>query len=224
MSAPLVVLALWGAFAASHMALSSLRLRPRLVSVLGERGFLGLYSAAALVLFTALVWFYIDHRHAGALLWAPVAGPAARAAIYALEGATWIAIVAGFATPNPVALGVPEGRWPREPRGIHRITRHPALMGFGMVGLLHLPVTGFASDVAFWAGFPLFAVIGCWHQDRRKLATLGEPYRAFHAATPFLPFTRRGALRGVAELPPLAIALGLGLAVGLRWLHGPLFH
>lgn len=224
MSATFVVVALWLLFAASHMALSSLRWRPRLVAALGERAFVGVYSLVALVLFTALVWFYLEHRHAGALLWAIPLGTAGLWAIYVLQGVTWTLIVAGFMSPSPVTFALPEEQRPREPRGVHLLTRHPALLGFGMLGLLHLPVAGFASDVAFWAGFPLFAVIGCLHQDRRKLVTLGASYRSFHAATPFLPFTGRDTLRGLRELPPLAVGLGVALAAGLRWLHGPLFH
>jgi uncharacterized membrane protein len=94
----------------------------------------------------------------------------------------------------------------------------------GLFGLLHLLVMGFASDVAFWSGFLLFALIGCAHQDRRKLAAEGPAYRAWHEETPFLPFTGRETLRGLRELPRLAIPTGVALAVGLRLLHGPLFH
>ena len=97
-------------------------------------------------------------------------------------------------------------------------------MGVGLFGLLHLPMNGFASDVAFWAGFPLFAVAGCRHQDLRKLATEGEAYRTWHAATPFWPFTGRETGRGIRELPRLAVPLGVGLTIGLRLLHGPLFR
>jgi uncharacterized membrane protein len=97
-------------------------------------------------------------------------------------------------------------------------------MGLGLFGALHLCVMGFASDVAFWAGFPLFAVIGCAHQDRRKLATGGDAYRAWHADTPFLPFTGRATLRGLRETSPLVIAIGVALATGMRLLHAPLFH
>jgi uncharacterized membrane protein len=107
---------------------------------------------------------------------------------------------------------------------VHLLTRHPVFMGAGIFGALHLLGMGFASDVAFWAGFPLFALIGCAHQDRRKLATEGADYRAWHERTPFLPFTGRETLRGLRELSPLAIPIGVALATVLRLLHGPLFR
>ncbi len=94
----------------------------------------------------------------------------------------------------------------------------------GLFGALHLFVMGYASDVVFWAGFPLFALIGCAHQDRRKLATEGAATAPGTRRTPFLPFTGRETLRGLRELPRLAIAIGVALATGLRLLHGPLFR
>ena len=224
MSAPVVIVALWLLFAATHMGLSSLRLRPRLVAAAGERAFLGVYSLVALGVFTALFWFYIDHRHQGSLLWSPALGRAGLWAIYALQAVAWSMIAAGLAQPSPVAVGLPEERRPKEPRGVQRLTRHPVFMGLGLFGALHLVANGFASDAAFWAGFPLFALVGSAHQDRRKRVTQGEPYRAWCAATPFLPFTGRETARGLREMGPLPIAIGVALAVVFRLLHGPLFH
>ena len=59
-------------------------------------------------------------------------------------------------------------------------------------------------------------------QDQRKLATQGESYRAWVAATPFLPFSRLGSLRGLVELPlPIAAGVGVALAWALRrYAHG----
>jgi uncharacterized membrane protein len=226
MGATLVIAGLWVLFAATHMGLSSLRLRPRLLAALGPTGFRGLYSLIALVTFTALVWIYLVHRHQGPCLWSLPIGTAGLWTIYALQGVAWTLIAAGSLQPSPVVTsafaGAPGG--PIEVRGVQRITRHAIFMGLGLFGALHLPVNGFASDVAFWSGFPLFALVGCWHQDRRKLASEGEAYRAWHAATPFLPFTGPETVRGLREFPPLALALGIGLATGLRLLHGPLFH
>ena len=216
-----VLAGLWILFAVTHMGLSNRVWRPRLVAALGAQGFLGAYSLLAIVIFTALVWFYLEHRHQGPLLWTPSVGAARLWAIYVLQGVAWVLLVAGVLSPSPVALGGPEAG---PPRGVHLLTRHPVFMGAGLFGALHLFVMGFASDVAFWAGFPLFALIGCAHQDRRKLATEGEAYRAWHAGTPFLPFTGRETLRGLRELRWFAIAIGVALATGLRLLHAPLFH
>ena len=225
MSTTTGIVVLWLLFAATHMVFSSRSVRPRLVTALGERGFLGAYSLIALAIFVPLCWRYFANRHQGALLWAPlVTSTAALWVVYALQAVAWTLIIAGSLSPSPVTVGLPEERRVKEARGIHRITRHPLFMGVGLFGALHLTVMGSASDVAFWAGLPLFALLGCAHQDRRKLATLGPDYRAWHADTPFLPFTGNATLRGLREIPVWAFAVAIATTAVLRWLHGPLFH
>lgn len=223
MAAAIGVALLWVLFAATHMALSSLRWRPRLVARTGERRFLGLYSAVAFATFVPLVWFYVAHRHEGPLLWSLSLGRAGLWTLYVLQAAAWTLVVASFAQPSPATVGLPEAHRPREPRGVQRITRHPLFMGVGLFGLLHLPVLGWASDVAFFGGFPLFAAIGCAHQDRRKRATLPS-YDEWCRRTPFLPFAGAGAARGLRELPLWVPLAGIALTAALRWLHGPLFR
>lgn len=212
------IVAWWVAFAGTHMALSSLRLRPALVARLGERGFQGLYSLVALATFVPLVRAYYQHKHAGPLLWSFTGVPGVRLAAFALMGVAATLVVAGLVQPSPASMAGGKA----EVRGVARITRHPLLMGFGVWGVAHLLVASVnAAELAFFGGFPLFAALGCAHQDRRKLVTVGERYRAFHDATPFLPFTRAGALAGLREKPvPVAIAAGVALAFGLRQAHG----
>jgi uncharacterized membrane protein len=223
MPAWLAITLLWALFAATHMALSSTSLRPRLVATLGERGFLGAYSLVALATFVPLIWVYIANRHEGALLWAVPIGTAGLWALYVGQAVAWTLVVAGLASPSPATVGLPEDRRLTEPKGVHRITRHPLFMGVGLAGLLHLPVNGFTSDVAFWAGLPVFAIVGCAHQDARKRATQAG-YAEWIARTPFLPFAGAGAGWGLRELSPVIVAVGVAVTVGLRLLHGPLFR
>jgi uncharacterized membrane protein len=218
--AALVVAALWLAFGASHLLLSSRRLRPRLVATLGQRGFLGVYSLLALAIFVPLVAFYFGHKHTGPPLWALGGSLAVRWTTYALMGMAFGLVVAGLARPSPASLA--RGR--PVAAGALRVTRHPLLMGFGLFGLAHLlSVSVYASDLAFFAGFPIFAVVGCAHQDRRKLADGGPEFRRFHAATPFLPFSRPAGLPAALREDAVPIALGIGAAVAVRWFHPMLF-
>ena len=212
---------LWILFAATHMGLSSQRLRPQLVARLGARGFQGAYSLLALAIFVPLVWSYYAHKHAGPYLWNLVKLPGVRWVGYAAMGAAFVLVVAGLVQPSPASIraGKPVVR------GVARITRHPLLMGLGLWGVAHLLLAMVhASELAFFGGFPIFAVVGCDHQDKRKLATLGESYRAYVAATPFLPFSSRSFARGLVEMP-IAVAAGIALAWTLRqyahgWLSG----
>ncbi len=192
------IVALWIAFAATHMGLSSLRLRPRLLERLGERGFQGLYALVALGLFVSLVRVYASHRHAGPELWSLGELPGVHVIMSLGMLVALVLAVAGMLTPSPASM-LP-GK--TEVTGVFRITRHPLTMGMGLFGLMHLLGAEIhAAGFAFFGGFVVFALLGCRHQDQRKLATAGEELRRFHEQTPFLPFTGPGSLQGLKQMP-----------------------
>jgi len=213
------IVALWIAFAVTHMGLSSQGLRPRLIEQLGERGFQGVYSLVALVLFVCLVWVYAGHKQAGPELWSLGGLPGVRLVVYVGMAVALVLAVAGLLTPSPVSM-LP-GK--TEVKGVFRITRHPLFMGMAIFGLMHLLGTKVhAGELAFFGGFVVFTLLGCSHQDQRKLVTKGEDFRRFHEQTPFLPFSRPGWLQGLKEMP-LAIAVGVVAAAVLRYFHPALF-
>ena len=221
MESALIIAGLWLVFAGTHISLSSLRLRPRLIAALGPRAFQGVYSLIAVATLAALIWFYLPNRHQGPLLWTFPLDSLRLWTVYVLQCVAWTLVAAGALQPSPVMTAAFSATRPDEipVRGVQHITRHAVFMGTALFAALHLPMNGFLSDVVFWAGFPIFAIVGCWHQDQRKLATEGEAYRTWYSATPFLPFTGRRTLHGLRNLPPLAIALGVGLTVLFRLLH-----
>lgn len=219
MSPAAQVALLWLLFAATHLGLATQPVESRITARLGRGGYLALYSAVALALFAPLVQIYFTHRHAGPWLWALPATGAFRVVVYAgLVFALALAVAANL-RPSPAAV-LPG---PSTPGGVYRLTRHPLMAGASLLGLLHLPMNGAASDLAFFGGLALFPWLGAWHQDRRKLASGDPAFVTFHAATPFLPFTGRETLRGLREFPPLALVLALALAAFARWLHGSLW-
>jgi len=205
---------LWLGFAGSHMILSSLPVRRPLVEALGDNAFRGFYSVVSFLFFIPLVRVYFGHRHAGPALWTFAVGDGLRWVIYLGMGVAFVLLLSAFLQPNPASLA---GGKP-EPRGVLHITRHPLLMALGLFGLLHMIPNGFAGDVVFFGGFAAFAVVGGWHQDQRKLVT-NPDYPAFHAATPFLPFTGHDTLRGLRELSPIAVVVGIGLTILVRSYH-----
>jgi uncharacterized membrane protein len=218
MAAAAIVL-LWLAFAVSHMGLSSARVRTRLIAAIGERAFLGVYSLVALATFVPLVWFYFAHKHEGPLLWYFGSDPVLRWIMYAGMALALSLVVAALLRPSPAAIAPGKA----EVGGAYHITRHPMFMAVGIYGVLHLLVARVnATELAFFAGFPLFAWAGCRHQDRRKLATGDEKFRRFHEETVFFPFTGPRALRGLREIR-LPLVIGTGLAIGLRVFHPRLF-
>jgi uncharacterized membrane protein len=215
MSPTAQILMLWLGFAGSHLALSSLPVRRRLVASVGYVPFLGLYSAVALALFVPLVSIYFAHKHAGTLWWGLGVGGPLRGVMYAGMGVAFVLVVASLLRPSPA--GVVPGS--PTPYGVYRITRHPQNMGIALFGLLHLLPNGASTDLAFFGGLALFGAVGSWHQDRRKLA-LGLPgFAEFWERTPFWPFSGAETLQGLRELSPLAVVLGIGLTALVRYFH-----
>ena len=211
-----VIVVLLLLFASSHMLLSSRTIRASLVARLGDKRFLAAYSIVALAFFAPLVYYYFTHRHAGPLLWSVPDSGAVEIVLVLANVIGFVMAVAGVMTPSPAAVtGAPLD----EPSGVHRITRHAVFMGMGIWALAHVIANGYASDVAFFGGIVAFVLIGSWHQDRRKLAGADPRFERFHAATAFLPFTGREALRGLMELPPLAVIIGVVVALVARYLH-----
>lgn len=218
MSPAAEVLGLWVVFALTHVGLSSTRLRPRIVSRIGERPFQALYSVLALAIFVPLVSVYFANKHAGAQILPFERGLVLRWIADAGIGMGVVLLVAGFVQPSP-ASAVPGSP---APRGIHRITRHPVMMAMALYGFFHLLGNGSSTDVAFFGGFVWFPLLGAWHQDRRKLIEDRPGFRAFYEGTPFWPFTGR-TLQGLREIPAWTLLIGVALAVGVRWFHAPWF-
>jgi uncharacterized membrane protein len=161
---------------------------------------------------------YFTHKHAGAWLWSLPQTTLLRWIVYAGMGVALVLAVGGLIRPSPAAL-VPG---PPQPRGVQRITRHPLMMGTALFGLVHLLSNGSTADVAFFGGMVLYPLIGCAHQDRRKLAMNAPGFREFYEATAFIPFTGRSAFQGLRELVPAAI-VGVGLTVVVRYFHASWF-
>jgi uncharacterized membrane protein len=220
MTAALLIAVLWIAFAGSHMVLSSRSLRPKVIAALGDDfRFQGLYSLVALGIFVPLVTIYFRHKHEGPYLGRLIETPALRWLIFIAMGATFAMAVAGLVRPSPASV-VPGAA---EVRGIYHVTRHPVLMALGLYGLLHLCVVSInATELAFFAGFPLFVWIGAQHQDQRKLAT-NPDFKRFYEATPFLPFSRPAGVLTALREQPIPIALGIAITVVIRWFHPMLF-
>lgn len=220
MNVALVLASLWLAFAATHMTFSSVTLRPKLVAALGERAFQGLYSLIALAIFVPLVWVYFANKHAGPHLFHLGGLPGMRLLVYAIMGTAFALLVAGTVRPSPASVAPGKG----EPAGALRVTRHPVLMAIGLFGVAHLLAASInLADLVFFAGFLIFALIGCRHQDVRKLASGDEKFRRFHASTVFLPFSAPGALPAALREDAIPIAIGIGAAFVVRYFHPQLF-
>ena len=172
------------AFAAIHLGISGTRVRDRIVSAVGLRAYMVLFSAASV---GAIVWLVSAYKGApyvetwGQLQWwKPFA--------IALMLPAFVLVVAGLATPNPTSVAQ-EGLVAQAPQGIVRVTRHPFLMGVALWSVIHLIGNGDVASLLFFASLALVSVAGTVSIDAKRRRALGEPaWDVFARRTSILPF------------------------------------
>jgi len=87
MSPALALVLWWLAFGGTHMVMSAIPVRSRLVAAIGERAFLGVYSLVSFATFIPLVACYLGNRHQGPQL----------LALGHLPGVRWLALAIAWA-------------------------------------------------------------------------------------------------------------------------------
>ena len=208
-------------FVGTHIGLATERVRGALTSRLGADGFLVFYSAVAAITFSVWVAYYATHRFEGA------AGPGL-GALSATHWSLMVMLFGAFAIMVPGLLAY--DRQPtalftqriRGARGITRITRHPFFVGVTMMAAAHTLLATYLVGSVFFGALALLALAGARHQDAKLLLRHGQPYADYLAETSFLPFAaivRRRQRLVLSELPLLALAFGLAVALALRHWH-----
>jgi len=215
-------------FLGSHLALSSTGLRGRLIGVLGEKGYLAVYSLLAFATLGYLIWLY------GALprydyLWTP--SPALYSAAKVLMPFSLIIAIGGFMVKNPTGVGMEKLLQSTDDnadlaRGVTRITRHPFQWGVVLWAFAHLLANGDTNSVVFFSTFALLSGFGTLLMDRRKAAALGASWQAYAASTSNLPFVAIFQRRNRLVVGELWLPVGVGVAAtaliawGHEWVSG----
>jgi uncharacterized membrane protein len=173
------------AFGGSHVLLSSTRLRGSLRDVLGEGGFLAVYSLVALVTFA---WFLAAFAHAPIVpLWRRQ--PWMALAPIIVMPFSSILLVAGYTTSNPTAVGMERAARADEPApGILAVTRHPVMWAIGLWALSHMLPNGNLAALYFFGVLAALAFAGTVLIDRKKRLALGSHWSRLSEASSNLPF------------------------------------
>ena len=212
-------------FLAIHFGVSGTRLRDRLVRVVGDKPFLGLFALASII---GLIWLGRAYSHAPHVsLWGQL--PALKPVAMPLLLIAFLFIVIGIATPSPTKVGM-ESRLTREVqvRGMTRITRHPFLWGTALWALVHFIINGDAASSILFGSLLVLAVGGTSSIDAKRRRAFGDRWEQFARQTSNVPFAAifagrnqlAPALREIGVVRPLiAIAVFAALFV----LHGRLF-
>ena len=209
-------------FVGGHFLLSSDTLRPRLMGLLGERGFRAAYSLAV---FAALMWMVLTYRAAPQIpVWTPP--PAFSWIPLLVMPIALVLAVCGMTTPNPTMVAgerlIDESTGPPV-RGIVTVTRHPFLWGTTLWALSHLCVRGDLASIVLMCGILVLSLGGMRHIDRRREAALGNAWGPIAMTTGAIPFAAIASGRtkldwaGIGWWRPLA---GLALYAILLLTHG----
>mgnify|MGYP001358337650 CR=1 FL=1 len=204
------------AFVAAHAIPARPPVRRRLTALLGDRGYLWLYSGISLL----LLWWLI--------------AAAGRAPYVALWGQApwqrWLALVAmatacllvalALGKPNPFCFGGDPARYDPERPGIVGLTRHPLLWAVALWAGAHLLANGDLAHAVLFGGVLVMALGGIAMLDRRSRHRLGAdwPRRGHHPATGWRPADAWRLLGGLLLF--LGLLLAHPLAIGVDPLAG----
>jgi uncharacterized membrane protein len=208
-------------FIGTHFV-SSTPLRMTLVEAIGERAYLGAYSAVSFITIGWMVW---AHSRAPVVPLFDV--PGLRLWPLAVMPFSLILLAAGVMTRNPSLVGQAHRLKDAEPaRGIVRVTRHPVMWGIALWAAVHILARGDVRSAIFFGGFLFVALAGTRLMDARKADALGEDWKRFAAVTSNVPFTAivEGRNRFVfGEIGWKRLGAGLGLYAALLLVHPFLF-
>ena len=206
-----------------HFLISGTALRGKIVGLVGERPFQGLFSLMSLI---GIVWLARAYGQAEYVeLWGKLQALRPFALIVMLVA--FFFVVLAFTSPNPTAVGGGASLTEKEPaKGIQRITRHPFLWGVALWSFTHLVLNGDLASVIFFGSFLILAVRGPFSIDRKRKKAFGDAWNRFAGVTSNVPFIAivegRNSLR-VGELGWWPVVLALVVYGLFLYLHQTLF-
>ncbi|HWP66692.1 MAG TPA: NnrU family protein [Candidatus Limnocylindria bacterium] len=210
-------------FVGIHLGIAGTSVRDRLAERLGERAYLGLFSAASLV---GLIWLTTAYADAPYVpLWGPL--PALRPLALPVVLVAVVFVVLGLTTPSPTVVGG-EGALdaPEPATGIQRVTRHPFLWGVAVWATMHLVVTGNLRALVLFGTMLLLALAGPPSIDAKRARRLGPAWARYAAVTSNVPFAAivqgRNQLR-FDEIGWGRLAFAVAVFTALLLMHPVLF-
>jgi uncharacterized membrane protein len=210
-------------FAAIHLFVSGTGLRDRIVGMIGERVYQGLFSLLSLV---GIVWLSRAYGQTSYLpLWGELYSLKPVVLLLMVIASLFVAI--GLTTPNPTAVGGESRLDEAEPAsGILRVTRHPFLWGVAIWAFAHLVVNGDAASLVLFGSLLVVAVAGPRSIDAKRARRFGAKWERFAGMTsnvPFLAITQGRNRLDLAEIGWWRIGAGLVVFVALVAVHEWLF-
>jgi uncharacterized membrane protein len=221
---PHLVLSL-AVFLGTHIALAENPLRRWLGRVLGERPFLWLYGAIAIL---QLLWIgWALDAAPKVMLWQPPAWVSLVPLL--VMPVALLLLVCGFTQNNPTATMAPARAARRKVTGILAVTRHPVMWGLGLWSLAHLAAVGDAAQALRFTVFAFLALAFLPRIEARQRAKWGEAawrdFAARSSSVPFLALAQGRARLNWREIGWVRIAAAAALYAALvlgahEWITG----
>jgi uncharacterized membrane protein len=221
----LVTALLWLLFGGTHIGLTMRPVRQPLVRGVGEAGYIVVYSVIAILTFAVLVHYVALHRFDGPHPSFVVTIPPVRGALIGLSVVGFSLFVAAVFVYPRLPMATFRHRV-KEVHGVQQITRHPFFSGIALWAAAHALLAPATVTFVFFLGVIILALAGGLHQDRRLIVEMGEPYRAYVAATSFWPLvavvTKRQKVAW-REQPWLGYGIGIAASLALYQVHDHIF-
>ena len=211
------------AFIGGHFMLSSLPVRHRLIGIMGENGFRGIFTIVAFASFTWMLYAYNSAPYIE--LW-PLNDFLHMVALLVLPFACLLAVV-GITTRTPTGRGGEKLLDDPHPvRGIATITRHPFLWGVALWGIAHMIANGDVGSLILFGGLTILALGGMAHIEHRRREAAGAGWGPVARSTSAIPFL--AAIQGRTKIDWAGIGSTRSLAgravyVVFLAAHGSLF-
>ena len=173
-------------FVGSHFLMSH-PLRPRLITRLGNGGFLGFYSLVSFAAFGWMVWCF-RQAPKGEYQWLPTDIHWGIASILTLLATVFF--IGSFSRNPALPNADPDAGKAlaaQSPKGMFLVTRHPMMWGFALWGIAHILVAPRMDSFLFVGSLVFLALAGSWAQEGKKIAALGDGWRSWQARTSFIP-------------------------------------
>lgn len=213
-------------FVGGHFILSSVNIRKRAVTLLGETGFRALYSLMAIA---SMVWTIIAYRAAPDIeLWQTSMALTQLPVI--VMPVACILFVSGLTSRTITMVGGESlAGEPGAISGIATITRHPFLWGVALWAISHITASGDAAGLVLFGGMAVLALGGMAHIDHRRELAMGPDWGPVAMTTSVIPFLaaiqgrRPVDWRGIGWARPAGgIALYFAIPFIHAWLGAPI--
>jgi len=170
-----------------HIFISGTPLRDRVVGMMGEQPYRGLFS---LITLGSVVWMGFAYAATKNMdpLWTPPGWLRHVGGVVMLLA--FLFAVIGLATPNPTSVQQ-EGLLKKgedAAKGIVRITRHPFLWAVTIWAAFHIAANGDRPSLIFFGTFLIVALAGMVSIDHKRKRMMGDDWTPFAAKTSLIPF------------------------------------